>query len=159
MKVLVTKLKKQNRLRSKRINGYRKQDTSVDAASHLYFYHDCIHPAQVENKGLDMVSFFFPTDSRFVFFRTPQRTQWYSRQTRVCQYVTQDCTLWRTLTGSSASQSSPWRQPSPNQLTFEPSATTWGPRVTVSQLKDNVHHALFDRQMQSCRLASVHCGT
>lgn len=36
----------------------------------------------------------------------------------------------------------PRRQPSPNQLTSEPSATTWGgPRVTVSRLKDNVHHA------------------
>ena len=44
--------------------------------------------------------------------------------------------------GPSASQSDPRRQPSPNQLTFDPSGTTWIPRVTVSQLKDNVHHAL-----------------
>lgn len=48
-----------NRLQSQRINRHRKLDTSVDAASHLYFYHDCIHPAQVENKGLDMVRIFF----------------------------------------------------------------------------------------------------
>lgn len=62
----------------KKINGYRKQDTSVDAASHLYFYHDCIHPAQVENKRLDMVSFFFPQTAGLFFsghHRGPNGTQ------------------------------------------------------------------------------------
>lgn len=38
----------------------------------------------------------------------------------MCQYVTQDCTLQRTLTGSSASQSSPPETAFTNQLTSEP---------------------------------------
>lgn len=98
---------------SKRINGYRKRDTSVDAASHLYFL-PWLHSSSSgwEQRTRHGEGFFFLLLLRllfcrqqvffFFFSRTPQRTQWYSRQTRVCQYVTQDCTLRRTLTGSSA---------------------------------------------------------
>lgn len=118
-------------------NGYRKQDTTVNAASPLYCCHDCIHLAQVENKGVDMVSL-FSTGSEFVFSKGGRGPNGL-RQTSVCKYVTQECTLQRTqdLEG----------QTSPNQLTFDASATTWGSRVTVSRVKDIVHHAPFDRPM------------
>lgn len=51
----------------------RKQDTSVDAASHLYFHHDCIHPTQVENKELDMARAFFLFFFVCVCFSTDSR--------------------------------------------------------------------------------------
>lgn len=57
--------------------------------------------------------------------------------------MTQDCTLQRTLTGSSASQSDPRRQASPNQLTFDPSGTTWDPRSHGQPAKRHIYIALF----------------
>lgn len=100
------------------------------------FYHDCIHPAQVENKEPDMERFFFFffvfcfADGSFAFFfffrDTTEDPMVLKANTSVsvCDtglHFTED-----TNRVFSPPNQAPRRQPSPNQLTSEPSATTWG---------------------------------
>lgn len=53
----------------------------------------------------------------------------------------------------------PRRQPSPNQLTSEPSATTWGGQKSRSAVWKTMYIMLLYRQAPSCPLASVYCDT